>query len=453
MSKKNSGKDKVCIYHADCLDGFTSAWIVKQQFPDISFVEGKHHKELSIEQFKDKHVIFVDFSTNAYTLCDIAEIAKSVLIIDHHASAEKELGMISKSLSNVEVVFDMTKSGAMLTWERYNDGPPPFIIKLVQDRDLWIFDYPETKPVMAYAKTLNQTFDAWDKLMQEDIEYMSKMGDVIYNARQKDVRYLVDNNAFKAVVDGEEVLVANISSIFSSEAGHEMVSRFGKFSVTYSIARDGSYNYSFRANNEYDVSELATKLGGGGHPNAAGCSTDGPIWKTGSIKSLKEEKDNAIEARAKELVGSKIAELDDIVEKMKQTTNILSVPDMDCLEYIGKQNGPRGAEGTSEPIWLFQTKEEWVSPRWEEHFSNIRGECEHGITDEEMLELRESGEVCEIWNTHTVFLSREEAESYGKSRGYNFKDGWRVYCISLYRTSSTKYILSAIDIDNLEFRR
>jgi len=33
------------------------------------------------------------------------------------------------------------------------------------------------------------------------------------------------------------------------------------------------------------------------------------------------------------------------------------------------------------------------------------------------------------------------------------KDGWRVYCISLDRTSSTKYILSAIDIDNLKYRR
>lgn len=280
MCKKNSGKDKVCVYHADCIDGFTSAWIVKQQFPDISFAEGRYHKELSIEQFRDKHVIFVDFSTKAYTLCDIAEIAKSVLIIDHHASAEKELSMISESLHNVELVFDMTKSGAMLTWERYNDGPAPFIIKLVQDRDLWVFEYKETKPVMAYAKTLDQTFDVWDKFMNEDIKYMSKIGDVIYNARQKDVKYLVDNNAFKAIVDGEEVLVANIPSIFSSEAGHEMVSRLGKFSVTYSISRDGSYNYSFRADGKYDVSKLATRFGGGGHPNASGCSTDGPIWET-----------------------------------------------------------------------------------------------------------------------------------------------------------------------------
>jgi len=450
MSKNNSGKDKVCVYHADCLDGFTSAWIVKQEFPDISFVEGKYHKKLNIEQFKDKHVIFVDFSTKAYTLCDIAEIAKSVLIIDHHASAEKELGMLGESLSNVEVVFDMTKSGAMLTWERYNDSPAPLIVKLVQDTDLWIFEYPETKPVMAYVRTLDQTFDVWDKLMEEDIEYMSKIGDVIYNAKQKDVKYLVDNNAFKTVVDGEEVLVANISSIFSSEAGHEMVSRFGKFSVIYSIATDGSYNYSFRANNEYDVSELATKLGGGGHPNAAGCSTDGPIWKTGSIKSLQEEKDNVIEARAKKLVDSKIAELGDIAKKMKQTTNILSVPDMDCLEYIGKQNGPRSAEATSEPIWLFQTKEEWVSPLWDEYFINSGSEHDHGLTDEEIWTLR----VCEIWNTQSVFLSREEAESYGKSRQYDLgKDEWRVHCISLSRTSSTKYILSAIDIDNLEYRR
>lgn len=35
----------------------------------------------------------------------------------------------------------------------------------------------------------------------------------------------------------------------------------------------------------------------------------------------------------------------------------------------------------------------------------------------------------EWWETELVFLSREEGEEYGKEHEYNYKDGWRVYCV------------------------
>jgi oligoribonuclease NrnB/cAMP/cGMP phosphodiesterase (DHH superfamily) len=409
MKDKNieMGQDKVCVFHANCLDGFTSAWIVKQHFPEATFVEGNYNRNLDIEKFRNKDVIFVDFSTKANILSDIADIAHSVLIIDHHVSAEKELGMLGDELPNVEVIFDMKKSGAMLTWEFYNDEPAPFIVKLVQDRDLWTFNYPETKPAMAYARTLDMSFKEWDKLMNESIDHLVEMGTVLYNAKQKDVKYLVNNCAFKGMIAGEEVLIANIPYIFSSEAGHEMVNRFGKFAVTYFISKDGKYNYSFRANDEYDVSELAAKFGGGGHPNAAGCVTDFPIWE-------------------------------DMTE---------NVPSMKDLVAIGKKNGPRGAEGTSEPIWLFQVKDIWIP----EYLGDMLGDQ---ISEEKTESLVRDNNAYEYWKTDSVFLSREEAEEYGKHREYEWgEDGWRVYCISLWRTNETKHILSAIDVKNLESRR
>ena len=33
------------------------------------------------------------------------------------------------------------------------------------------------------------------------------------------------------------------------------------------------------------------------------------------------------------------------------------------------------------------------------------------------------------WDTERVFFSREEGEQYGKDNAYNYRKGWRVYCI------------------------
>lgn len=33
------------------------------------------------------------------------------------------------------------------------------------------------------------------------------------------------------------------------------------------------------------------------------------------------------------------------------------------------------------------------------------------------------------WHTERVFLTRSEAEAFGKAKDYNYRDGWRVYCV------------------------
>lgn len=34
------------------------------------------------------------------------------------------------------------------------------------------------------------------------------------------------------------------------------------------------------------------------------------------------------------------------------------------------------------------------------------------------------------WDTVYVFFTREEAEQYGRDFAYNFRSGWRVYCVT-----------------------
>ncbi len=47
--------------------------------------------------------------------------------------------------------------------------------------------------------------------------------------------------------------------------------------AVFSEKPDGRVEIGFRARNGWDVSGLALELGGGGHPQAAGCTIDGPI--------------------------------------------------------------------------------------------------------------------------------------------------------------------------------
>ncbi len=50
-----------------------------------------------------------------------------------------------------------------------------------------------------------------------------------------------------------------------------------KVGVTLRETKDGSFKVSIRTNGPVDAALIASKMGGGGHPKAAGCRLDGPL--------------------------------------------------------------------------------------------------------------------------------------------------------------------------------
>src|SRR5688572_2371816 len=79
-------KPDVCVYHGDCDDGFGAAWAIWLRWPDIEFVPGKYGEPLP--DMTGKHVLFVDFSAKRPEIEAMAKVAKSIVIIDHHKTAE-----------------------------------------------------------------------------------------------------------------------------------------------------------------------------------------------------------------------------------------------------------------------------------------------------------------------------------------------------------------------------
>ena len=262
----------VCIFHYPCLDGFTAAWVVRKKFPDIRFIRGVYG-EMPPPDLKGKHVLMVDFSYKHDEMLKIMSEAATVIVIDHHKSAEAELRpLFGKGLMGV---FDMDASGAMLTWENLFPGiRAPSLIKFVEDRDLWRFRFKDTRAINACLASYSYYFKAWDDLVARceiKPEHLVMEGEAILRKQDKDIREMLPQCTRMMIIDGKEVPIANMPYSLASDAGHVLANDFSGIGGTY---YDTSTNrkFSLRSVGNEDVSLMARKYGGGGHKNAAGFS-------------------------------------------------------------------------------------------------------------------------------------------------------------------------------------
>ena len=68
-------------------------------------------------------------------------------------------------------------------------------------------------------------------------------------------------------IDG---LAINASAMFASELANLLAEQSNSFGLVWQLGADGEAKVSLRAAGKVDVAEIATRYGGGGHPNAAG---------------------------------------------------------------------------------------------------------------------------------------------------------------------------------------
>jgi oligoribonuclease NrnB/cAMP/cGMP phosphodiesterase (DHH superfamily) len=256
------------IYHGNCQDGFTAAWAVWLVHPDWEFYPGKYQEEPP--DATDRDVYFVDFSYKRPVILEMASKAKTITILDHHASAEKDLVDLPQ---NVFVHFDMSKSGAHLAWEHFHASEPvPFLIEFVEDRDLWKFKYPETKTISSALFSEEYDFAVWNawnqELNRDGADGFVQAGEAILRKQAKDINELLQNK-FRMSIGGYEVWAANLPYTLCSDAGH-ILAQGEPFGATFYL--DGKYAiFSLRSTDDgIDVSEIAKQYGGGGHKHAAG---------------------------------------------------------------------------------------------------------------------------------------------------------------------------------------
>ena len=262
----------ICIYHNNCADGFGAAWVVRKAFLEHKlelpeFYPGEYNKPPP--DVTGKRVIMVDFSYKRSALLKMAEQAEYMIIYDHHATAKDDLVDLP---DNVETVFDMGRSGAMITWnEQFLDQRPPPLLCHIQDRDLWQWELPNTKEIMATVFSYPYGFSVWDMLMKVPVDTLVMEGASLVRKQDKDICEILSvATRNDIVIDGHKVPVVNIPHMFGSDACHILCE--GKpFAAYYWIDSEGVYNFGMRSDkNGVDVRKIAEKFGGGGHKHAAG---------------------------------------------------------------------------------------------------------------------------------------------------------------------------------------
>jgi len=154
MSKKG-----LCLYHANCADGFAAALAVWMKYKDsYEYIPVQYGNPAPPVDGRD--VLIVDFSYPRKELLQLKEAAKSLLVIDHHKTAEKELAGLDFC------IFDMNKSGAVLTYQYISpDQEIPKLFLYIQDRDLWKWELPSSREVSAGQKP--ERVFLFDKIFRE----------------------------------------------------------------------------------------------------------------------------------------------------------------------------------------------------------------------------------------------------------------------------------------------
>lgn len=272
----------LCIYHANCADGFGAAWVVRQALgaENVEFHAGHYGKPAPDVEGRD--VIIVDFSYPYHLLVLLGHQARSILIIDHHKTAAEDLALPpftpapasfsewATSTQRVGTVFDMERSGAGLTWDYFNPGEPrPALINHIEDRDLWRFKLEGTREIQANLFSYPYDFEVWDVLMRQPIAAAIAAGVAIERKHHKDVAELLAGCKRRMQIAGYDVPVANLPYIHSSDAGHLMADG-EPFAACYQDTSEHRY-FSLRSTSMgLDVGEIAKQYGGGGHRNAAG---------------------------------------------------------------------------------------------------------------------------------------------------------------------------------------
>lgn len=264
------------IYHHPCLDGISSALVVKKFMGEKEVIyKPRSIKSPPPNDLYGKNVLICDYSYKKEDMLKILEQANKVLVIDHHKTAEKNLLEIDSRYK----IFDMSHSGAVLTWNYfYPKKDVPLFLQYIEDHDIWKKELPNTDAFHSYLRTLPLEFSSFEHYLEDNYTVLD---DIDKGIAYSQLNKFYVKDATKWVTPkfsriGKKFYIIGYvnTSILKSEIGNEALKGYPKldFTAPYSINdKTNSSSFSLRSTNKHvDVSKISDKLGGGGHRNASG---------------------------------------------------------------------------------------------------------------------------------------------------------------------------------------
>lgn len=282
----------IFIYHSNCADGFTCAylydkWCVEQSLKNgtpkraVEYIPSSYYFGVDglLDKCRDKYVAVADFSFSSETMRDLQLVSKGFAVFDHHISKKDDIELIDNH------VFDSSKCGSMIVYDLlWPDCPRSDFVKYINDRDLWLWQMPNSHEINAVVQHTKPSFESWadiENCINNDYTRIVERGRAVLNTTNFLCENVIEDAALVDFIvnpvthEKAKALVfpCNVKSLVSDSCHLALNSEAGKevdFVCGYTVWPDGNVVYSLRSKPHFDCSAIAKAYGGGGHKNASG---------------------------------------------------------------------------------------------------------------------------------------------------------------------------------------
>lgn len=263
------------LYHGrGCPDGFGAALAAWLYYGGQAEFKGLDHGDVrtvdDLPPLQGRAVYILDFSFSEDVLRAIDERAAKLVMLDHHKSAAEKLTGFACRCGVVH--FDMAKSGARLAWEFFHpDAPVPALIRYVEDRDIWKWEFAESAGFLAALDMEPQDFARWREIAAftpGELDRFMARGAAMDEKFRKLAADIAEG-AQPLVFNGVQGLMVNAPGMFHSLVGDLLSAQSGTFALMWSAGPKG-VKAGLRSQRNFDCIALAESMGGGGHAQACG---------------------------------------------------------------------------------------------------------------------------------------------------------------------------------------
>lgn len=275
VSPDRHDPDPLVLYHARCPDGFAAALAAWLYYEGRAEFRGLDHGEVQslvdLPPLDGRAVYILDFSFDPELMRGIEQRAAKLVMLDHHKSAAEKLTGFACRCGVVH--FDMGKSGSRLAWEFFQaDRALPDLVRFIEDRDIWKWEFEESAAFLAALDMELQTFERWAEIASFT---PAQLQDFMARGAAMDEKYRklcadIAAGAQPLVFNGVPGLMVNAPGMFHSLVGDILSKQSGTFALMWSAAGNGMVKAGLRSQRDYDCIPLAESMGGGGHAQACG---------------------------------------------------------------------------------------------------------------------------------------------------------------------------------------
>ncbi len=281
----------VCLHHNDP-DGRASAMIVRRALGSfIKLYEINYGDSIPWDLLLGaSRVVMVDFSLPSNEMFRLSQ-GRELIWIDHHITAIQDCASISATWPGKR---SLSEAACVLTWQYFFPGfPIPRAVVLIGDKDIWRMAEPETRSFsegLMQENTRTDNLLLWEALLDDNREKLNTLvskGQVLLTARINGLHRAARRYGYSVTFEGLHTLALNRPGEgelieIAMQLGYELA-----YCYAESFQNGHLLTSVMIGSRVVDVSLIAKKFGGGGHPGAAGFQfirTDGPFPPGADVK-------------------------------------------------------------------------------------------------------------------------------------------------------------------------